>query len=310
MEKLYVLLFYKFIDIENPEQFGKKHLEFCKSIDILGRVLVAKEGINGSVCGTREQIELYKKYLNSDPKFNGVVFKEDEGLSQAFTKMQVKIKKEIVTFGVHINPQKNTGEYIQAEELHKLYEENPEDFIILDTRNDYEFKVGKFKNAIHLNIKNFRDFPQALNKIENLKNKKIVTYCTGGIRCEKASAYMKEKGFKNVYQLKDGILTFGKKFPDTFWEGKCFVFDKRLVAPINSPDSEKNTITECETCGTPCDLYKNCRNVNCDRLVISCLKCQKKYIGCCSEECLSELQKQFLEKSLKKQGRKINLEVI
>jgi UPF0176 protein len=156
-----------------------------------------------------------------------------------------------------------------------------------------------------LNIKNFRDFPQALNKIEDLKDKKIVTYCTGGIRCEKAATYMKEKGFKNVYQLKDGILTFGKKYPNTFWEGKCFVFDKRLVAPINNKDHEKDTITECETCGIPCDLYKNCRNNDCDRLVISCLDCQQEYIGCCSEECKKQLQKQFLEKSFRKQSRKI-----
>jgi UPF0176 protein len=305
MKKLYVLLFYKFTNIEDPKKLKDNHLKFCKSLGLFGRVLIANEGINGSVCGTKDQIENYKNYFSSNPKFSGIVFKEDEVISQIFTKMQVKVKKEIVTFQKSINYE-NRAEYINSEELYKIYKENPKEIVILDTRNDYEYKVGKFKNAIHLNIKNFREFPEALNKIENLKDKKIVTYCTGGIRCEKAATYMKENGFKNVYQLKDGILNFGKKFPDTFWEGKCFVFDKRLIAPINSPNSEKNTITECENCGVPCDLYKNCRNVNCDRLVILCLDCQKRLIGCCSESCKHELQKQFLEKSFRKQNRNLS----
>ena len=165
-------------------------------------------------------------------------------------------------------------------------------------------------DAIHLNIKNFRDFPEALKKIENLKDKKIITYCTGGIRCEKASAYMKEKGFKNVYQLKDGILTFGKNFPDTFWEGKCFVFDKRMISSINSPKSEDDIITNCENCNVVCDLYKNCRNPTCDRFVVLCVKCQEELIGCCSESCKHELQKLFLEKSMRNQGRKTDVGVV
>lgn len=304
MEKLYVLLFYKFTKIGDLEYFQRTHLKFCKELGLLGRILIGKEGINGSVSGTREQVDAYKKHLSEDDRFNEIVFKEDEVISHPFTRMIVRIREEIVTFGKDVCLTLSPEDYITSEELKEKYDKG-EDFVVLDTRNDYEYKIGRFKNSIHLNIKNFRDFPEALKQIEHLKDKPIVTFCTGGIRCEKALPYMKEQGFKNVRQLKDGILTFGKKFPDTYWEGKCFVFDKRLVSPINSEDFDKSTITECENCGEACDLYKNCRNNNCDKLFISCLKCQEKLIGCCSEECLSELRQRFLEKSIRNQGRKV-----
>ena len=306
MEKLYVLLFYKFVEMKDLEYFQRIHLKLCNKIGVLGKVLIGKEGINGSVSGTKSQVEEYKKSLISDKKFSDIVFKEDEVLNHPFTKMAVRIRNEIVTFGKEVDFSKK-AEYISAEELYDMYQnkEVGEDFIILDARNDYEYKVGKFKGAEHLNIKNFREFADALEKVKGIKEKKIITYCTGGIRCEKAATYMRSKGFQKVLQLKDGILDFGKKFPDTFWEGKCFVFDKRLVTPINSTDFSKDTITECEICGIPCDLYKNCRNENCDRLVISCLECQEKYIGCCSESCLSELRKKFFEKSIRNHGRKV-----
>lgn len=301
-EELRVILFYKFVGMGDPESFVRKHLKYCKNLGILGRVLFSEEGINGSVSGTRSQIEEYKSHLENDSRFKGIVFKEDPVIEHPFTKMKVKVRKEIVTFGKKINLSK-TGEHIQPEDLKKLYDSG-EEFIVLDTRNDYEYKVGKFKNAIHLDIKNFRDFPEALKKIEEHKDKKIVAYCTGGIRCEKATAYMKEKGFKNVMQLNDGILNFGKQFPDTYWEGKCFVFDKRLVQGLNSGD---DTIAKCSVCGTPSDLCRNCRNLNCDKLIVECLECQKKLNGCCSIQCLNEFREQCREKALRKQGRKLVL---
>lgn len=303
MEDLRVILFYKFVKIEKPDIFRKQHLKFCKNLGVLGRVLVSEEGINGSVSGTKEQIEAYKKHLLEDSRFEGIVYKEDPVIEIPFTKMKVKYRKEIVTFGKEIDLEK-TGEHIEPDKLKEMYEnETPgEDFVVLDARNAYEYKVGRFKNSVHLDIKNFRDFPEALKKIEHLKNKKIVAYCTGGIRCEKATAFMKEQGFENVMQLNDGILNFGKNFPDTYWEGKCFVFDKRLVSPINSGE---DTISECSVCSKPSDLYRNCRNVNCDKLFIECLECQKRLNGCCSEECLAEFKKQCMEKSFRKQGRRI-----
>ena len=274
--------------------------EFCKSLGLVGRVLVSDEGINGSVSGHESKIEEYKKNLLEDKRFSGITFKEDEVIEKPFTKMKVKVRDEIVTFGKKVDFEK-TGEYLAPEKLKKMYEDK-EEFVILDARNDYEYKAGRFKNAIHLNIKNFRDFPEALKKIENLKDKKIVTYCTGGIRCEKASAYMKENGFENVMQLKDGIINYGKQFPDTFWEGKCFVFDKRLISKINS-DGE--TDAKCEVCGKASDLCRNCRNVNCDKLILECLDCQRELNGCCSVECLKEFRIQCMEKALKNQGRRM-----
>ncbi len=299
MENIKVILFYKFADLKNPEEFVKEHLKFCKELGILGRVLVSHEGINGSVTGTDWQIDRYKENLRSDKRFTDITFKEEEIIEKPFTKMKVKFRKEIVTFGEKVDLGRK-GDYIAPEKLKEMYD-NKEEFIILDARNDYEYKIGRFKNAIHLGIKNFRDFPSALERIENLKDKKIVTYCTGGIRCEKASSYMKERGFRNVMQLKDGILAFGKKFPDTVWEGKCFVFDKRLVQSINS---NENTISECFICSAPSDLYRNCRNLDCDRLFISCLNCQKELNGCCSKECLTEFRKRCMGKSIAKQGRR------
>ncbi len=298
--ELRVILFYKFAEIADPEKLVRGELKFCKNLGLLGRILISEEGINGSVSGPTKNVEAYKAHLRSDERFKGIVFKEDPVIEIPFTKMKVKRRAEIVTFGEEVDLSK-TGEHIQPKDLKKMYDSG-EEFIILDARNDYEYKVGKFKNAIQLNIKNFRDFPKELEKLKEHKDKKIVAYCTGGIRCEKATAYMKEKGFKNVMQLNDGIINFGKQFPDTYWEGKCFVFDKRLVAPINSGD---DVISHCEVCSKPSDLVRNCRNINCDKLIVECLDCQKKLNGCCSEECLVEFRKQCTEKALKNQGRKL-----
>ena len=302
-EKLYVILFYKFKKIENTEKFRKEQLEYCEKLGVMGRILVATEGINGSISGTREQIDTYKKYITSLEGFDGIIFKEDEVLNHPFTKMQVKIKKQIINFGIEVDMSKK-GQYLEPDELMKWYEsETPgEDFVVIDTRNDYEYKVGRFKDSVHLNIKTFREFPEKIKELEHLKDKKIITYCTGGIRCEKASSFMKEQGFENVYQLKDGILTYGKEHPDTFWEGKCFVFDKRMFQDLNS---DETPITRCEICNEISDLNRNCRNVNCDKLFISCVDCQKELNGCCSKECYEELQKQFMEKSIKNQGRRV-----
>ncbi len=297
-DKIQILLFYKFIEIKKPEKFIKEHLKFCKDLNVKGKVLVSTEGINGSISGTQSQIEEYKKQLTSYKEFSDIVFKQESGLEHPFKKMNVRLRKEIVAFGKIVNT-KQGGQYITAEQLKQLYE-NKEEFLILDARNDYEYKVGKFKDAIQLNIKTFKQFPEALAKIENFKDKKIITYCTGGIRCEKASAYMKQKGFKNVYQLKDGIITFGQKFPATFWQGKCFVFDKRLVSDINNTNE---TISNCHTCNTPSDLYRNCRNTECDKLYIQCKDCQENFNGCCSKQCFEKFKEQCIQKSFRNQHK-------
>lgn len=306
-EEIHTILFYKFVDIDRPEYFAKKHKKFCESLNLLGKVLVGKEGINGSVTGNMGQIEAYKREMLNDRRFEDVVFKEDIGKVKPFTKMSVLVKDEIIALKKTIDLNKKAP-YISPESLKEMYDRG-EDFVILDTRNDYEWKVGKFKEAITLPIKTFREFPEAIDKIKDkIKGKKIVTYCTGGIRCEKATAFMKENGFENeeVYQLKDGIITFCKEFPDSAWEGKCFVFDKRLMGDYNKANGSQ--IANCEVCNGDCDLYRNCRNNECDKLIVMCTGCEKEMNGCCSDKCLEDFRKVCMIKSFANQGRRSNRE--
>ncbi len=299
MNQIYISLFYKFADIEYPEEFSAALKDYCTRKGLLGKILVAREGINGSLSGTEEQIEGFKKYLCGIPEFSDIAFKDESGTFHPFKKLIVRVKKEIIRMEQKLDMSKR-GKYISPEELLELYD-NGEDFVILDTRNNYESEVGRFKNAITPDIDSFREFPNALEMLKDLKYKKIVTYCTGGIRCEKATSYMVSQGFTDVYQLKDGIINFCQKYPNTVWEGKCFVFDQRLISDIE-PNSE--TISTCVSCGNACDRYCNCKNPECDDLVILCEDCSDKMSGCCSEECSDQYRTYTLIKSHKNQGYK------
>ena len=295
-EKLRVILFYKFVELEELETLKNKHLNFMNDLGVRGRILLGKEGINGSISGNKKQIQKYKTWLKCDKKFSNMSFKEETCIEHPFRKNTVTVRDEIVTIGKKVD-MNNKGKYITAKELKKIYENGLKDTVILDARNNYEHKIGHFKDSIDLDIENFRDFPKALEKIENLKDKKIITFCTGGIRCEKATAYMQENGFNNVYQLKDGILNYGKKFPDTYWKGKCFVFDKRLITELNK--KEKKALTKCETCEENSDLYRNCRNLQCDKLYTQCVPCQDTFNGCCSSECFEKFREHCMVRGLK-----------
>lgn len=304
--EIHILLFYKFQQIEDPEYFARNHKRHCKKLGIMGKVLVAKEGVNGSVSGTKEQVEKYKKFVWSIKGFEDVWFKEELAFKHPFTKMVVRVRKEIVALDKNVDIRKK-GRYISPKEFLEIYEnmeknkdENNE-IIILDARNYYEYDLGRFKNAINPNIKTFREFPDFVESFKENKDKKVVIYCTGGIRCEKASAYMSERGFSNVYQLEGGIINFCQQFPNTIWEGKCFVFDKRLMTDLNQ---KNKPITKCKNCGEICDLYKNCKNVYCDKLVIICAKCQEKLHGCCSKKCLNEFQGYAKERAVLKRLNK------
>lgn len=279
-----VSAFYKYAKVSGKENFKRDLLDFCDEIGIKGRILLADEGINGSISGNKEQIKNFKSYLKSKSIFPDIEFKDVESIMHPFKKMVVKVKSELVRFEQDVDL-KNTGEFLSPIRFSELMKDK--DSVILDARNDYEWKVGKFKNSVTLDIKTFREFPKKINEIRHLKEKRILMYCTGGIRCEKASAYLKEKGFSNVYQLNGGILAFGKKLPDSeLWQGKCFVFDKRLVSNIGK---NKNPITNCFFCSIKCDLYKNCAYTECDDYCIVCIECEKKYGGCCSLGCFEEM---------------------
>src|SRR3989344_1204022 len=183
----------------------------CENLSLKGRILIGNEGINGGVSGTKPEVVKFKSEITKISKFEDLTFRELESESNSYHRLVIRIRNEIIALGKQVD-MKNKAEYITPENLKKLYSKG-EDFVILDTRNKYEADVGRFKNAIILPIDAFHDFPEAVSNLSNFKDKKIITYCTGGIRCEKASAYMKEQGFNNVFQLKGGIIEFVNSFP-------------------------------------------------------------------------------------------------
>ncbi len=278
--------FYKYVELNNPEQLKETLQDLCKSLNIMGRILLGTEGINGAVTGDEKSIELLESALREVQEFSDIDFKKTKTKEHDFKKLTVRVKKEIVTSrfpGVKIEKK---AQYIEPKELKKS-KDNNEDVILLDARNDYEYNIGRFRNAINPEIKIFREWPEAiknLNKIPNIEKKKIVTYCTGGIRCEKASAYLRDQGFDNVFQLHGGIIKYGIECGDSHWEGKCFVFDNRGAISID-PDKQADPVSQCNLCKIPSDTYHNCSLIECDKRFISCNKCFQVLEGCCSKLC-------------------------
>jgi UPF0176 protein len=289
MKEYRVLLFYKYVDFENPGLFVDSHLKWCTQNDIKGRVFIAKEGINGTVSGKVDNIENYKSNLRKYPEFRDIIFKEDVEDNHAFASIYVRLKNEIVNSDLKTTSLNNGGKRLTPEQLLDFYETG-KDFIIVDARNSYESNIGKFKNAVTPPMQNFRQWPLVVESLKDFKNKRIVTYCTGGIRCEKASAYLVEQGFEDVYQLDGGIVTFTKKYPDTFWQGGVFVFDERRVVEPNN-DHKLKYVSNCYFCGTPTAYYINCHNLDCDKIIVSCHKCKVENNYCCSEECRKSTNK-------------------
>ena len=197
--------------------------------------------------------------------------------------MFVRVKSEIVNSGLTTTKLENTAPKLTPEQLLKFYEEK-KDFLIIDTRNWYESKIGRFKNALTSQITHFREWPKVVETLSEYKDKTIVTYCTGGIRCEKASAYLREQGFKDVYQINGGILNYIQQFPDTYWEGGMFVFDDRKVYEPNTKEELKYT-AKCHFCGKPTAYHINCHNQNCDKIIVCCHNCKVENDYCCSDEC-------------------------
>jgi UPF0176 protein len=285
-----VLLYYKYVHIEDPVAYAEKHLQFCKELGLKGRILVAEEGINGTVSGTVEQTDSYMREMHNDPRFAEMVFKIDEADGHVFKKMFVRPRKELVTFRLEedINPNELTGKYLEPKEFFEALQDP--DVIVLDGRNDYEYDIGHFRGAIRPEVKSFREFPEWIRKnLSQYKDKKILTYCTGGIRCEKLSGFLIKEGFKDVAQLHGGIISYGKdpEVKGQLFDGKCYVFDERISVPINQV--EDVIVGRCHHCGKPEDRYINCKNDICHLQHICCPECEEKFQGYCSEECNPEL---------------------
>ena len=288
MKPYYILLYYCYSPIDDPEEFREKHHLFCIENNILGRVIVAAEGLNGTVSGLKENCERYMDALKTDERFKNIDFKVEESDRHGFQKLHVRVKQEIVHSSLaHIDPNKKTGIHLSPQEF-KIFKDD-ESVILLDVRSNYEHNVGKFKNAVTLDIENFRDFPEKVDELEKYKNKHIVTYCTGGIKCEKASAYLLEKGFENVYQLHGGIIKYGIEEGGEDFEGKCYVFDNRVIADINKVNPV--IISKCHICGDECDRMINCASPSCNLHAPLCEKCGWEMDGACSNECKSDPEK-------------------
>lgn len=224
-----VAALYKFASLDDIEGIKAKLDDICAQNDICGSLLLAHEGINGTIAGSRAGIDTVMTYIRSIPGMDGIEYKESAAETQPFYRMKVRLKKEIVTLGIDVDPEKERGTYLSPEEWNAVISDP--DTIVLDTRNDYEVKIGTFKNAVNPDTGTFRAFPAFVEEnLDPKKHKKVAMFCTGGIRCEKASAYMKQQGFDEVYHLKGGILQYLEDIPaeKSLWDGQCFVFDQRV----------------------------------------------------------------------------------
>lgn len=284
-----ILLYYKYVAIGQPEKFAYDHLKLCKQLGLKGRILVADLGINGTVGGPEEITAKYIEYMKSHPLFSTMQIKTSTGPTDSFKKMFVRYRPELVTMQYKelLDPNVEAGKYLEPAELKQMYD-NKEDFVIVDMRNDYEAEIGRFKDAIILPMENFKQLPEIVDKeLLKYKNRKIVTYCTGGIRCETATALLKKKGFNDVYQLHGGVHMYGQQFPDDYFEGKLYVFDERVSVPINTPENRK-ILAKCLHCAAACDDYINCTNAKCNKQIIICHDCRVKWNDGCSIECTAK----------------------
>jgi UPF0176 protein len=285
--KYQVLLYYKYVSISDPEKVREEQRALCNSLGLKGRIIVAQEGINGTLEGTKEDTEKYISEMEKSPLFSGINYKKSAGTGVAFPKLSVRARPEIVTAGMpELNPQQVTGKYITAAELHQWFVEKRE-FYIVDMRNDYEYASGHFENFIPSGLSNFFNLQEVLPHLLHLKDKTIVTVCTGGVRCEKASGFLVANGFNDVYQLKDGIQTYMEQYPNEHFKGKLYVFDKRLTIGFNTSDPSHEIVGKCDLCKKPSDTYVNCEYEMCHRHYICCSDCLDKETNYafCNKDC-------------------------
>lgn len=288
-----ILLYYKYAHVANPQQLRKAQFKLCKKLEIRGRILISDQGLNGTISGSDAAIKKYMAETTKYPGFEDIEWKISKGPKDAFPRLRVVVRDEIVTLGlkkqsadVHLE---NKAPYIEPQELLNLYEDQ-EDFIIIDARNKYEAEVGTFRNAIVPDIKTFKEFPEYAKKhFAQFKNKQVVTFCTGGIRCEKASAFLKENGFKNVRQLHGGIHRYSDETGGKNFDGKMYVFDNRRQVDVNNVNP--TVISLCKHCGEQVARYSDCVNDDCNLHYICCQTCEDKMHGACSETCKREFQK-------------------
>lgn len=280
MPDITVCALYKFVRLENFEELKPSLLELMLAKDIKGTLLLAHEGINGTVSGAEDSIEALVGYLNSDARINPIDIKLSYHRDQPFLRTKVKLKKEIVTMGCEdIDPNKSVGTYVKPQDWNALVSDP--DVLLVDTRNDYEVEIGTFKNAVNPETESFREFPTyADENLDKTKHKKVAMFCTGGIRCEKSTAYLKQQGFEEVYHLQGGILKYLEEVPEeeSLWQGECFVFDDRVAV---NHQLEKGQYDQCHACRYPITEEDKLRKeyqqgVSCHRCVDKMTDAQKQ----------------------------------
>ena len=305
--KYHVLAYYLFTPIQDPEKLLLDHKHFFTHRDIKGRIYISRDGINGQMSASEEAFQEYKAWLREDSRFREIEFKIHTWHEHCFPRMTIKIRPQLVAFDreIHIA---NTGKHLSPKEWQEMLEHRDETHLLLDVRNQYEWSIGHFEGATLPLYETFRQFPQYVQRLKqkvDLKRAKVMMYCTGGIRCELYSAFMKEEGFEHVYQLQGGIIKYGLQVGTKHWKGKLFVFDDRLSVPIS--EEETSMISHCRHCGALTDFYFNCANMDCNELFLSCFCCAEKMDGCCCSSCqLAPRRRPFIKQSRPKPFRRMS----
>ncbi len=285
-----IILYYKFTPITDPEAVRLWQRALCEALNLKGRILVSAQGINGTLGGDVEDLKKYVKTTKEFAGFKGMAFKWSDGGRDNFPKLSIRVRAELVGFGapnevaVDEHGVVGGGKHLSPEQVHALVEQRGDDVVFFDGRNKHEAEVGRFKGAVVPEAATSKDFIRELesDKYNDIKDKPVVTYCTGGIRCEVISAMMKKRGFKEVYQIDGGIVKYGERYKDDgLWEGKLYVFDGRLVTQFSD---KARDIGHCIRCDARTSNFENCANAECNNLVLLCDDCRAR-ATVCSEAC-------------------------
>lgn len=280
----FVLAFYHLAEVKNPQEEVASHHAFFQGRDAKGRIYLAPLGINGTLSAPKELACEYLQWLWTKPGFETAEVKIQEYENHAFGKLCVKTREELVALGFDV-PLEMRGAHLSPAEWRSMLEEE-EDKVVLDIRNDYEWKLGHFEGAIAPPCETFKDFKEYADQLKEKidpQNTKVLMYCTGGIRCEFFSALLKQNGIENVFQLQGGVIKYGAEEKSKHWKGKLFVFDDRLAVPVSEEETE--VIGKCYHCQNPADRYYNCANMDCNELFLCCEACLHTFHGCCQVEC-------------------------
>jgi predicted sulfurtransferase len=281
-----IIIYYKYINIDSTKDLLDWQKELCSKLNLKGRIIIAKEGINSTLAGDESDIENYKNEMLNHYLFYDLDIKESYGNYNPFPRLSIKIKNEIVNLGIdpELISASNHGEYLTPTQAHEFISKYDEDnSVILDTRNNYESRIGSFQYAIKPNINYFRELPKFIDENEHIfKDKDVLMFCTAGVRCERATSYLKSKNIaRNIYHIKGGIQRYIEQYPDGYFRGKNYVFDGRIAVKVT-----KDVFGKCDHCFIAYDDYSNCINAECNKHILVCNNCKDYYHNTCSKECL------------------------